>query len=146
MVEILPMWRKTLSNQSNGNMTCIYDLKQNVQWKWLSFTPDHFAFTHFEICVFSLCCWCCCFSSHSTIFHSYGYANTNGEDLCSALMAIKHWGFCSASQVLWHGASVYNGHIRGPVTLAQVNKQTNKRTNEQKTNIEVIKWCWGHKS
>ena len=38
-------------------------------------------------------------------------------DLCSALMAIEQWGFFSVSHLLWHGASVYNGHLRGPVTL-----------------------------
>ena len=37
--------------------------------------------------------------------------------LCSALMAIEQWGFFSVPFLLWHGASVYNGHLRGPVTL-----------------------------
>ena len=36
-------------------------------------------------------------------------------DLCSALMVIEQWGFISAP--LWHGASVYNGYLWGPVTL-----------------------------
>ena len=35
-------------------------------------------------------------------------------DLCSALMAIEHWGFFNVQHLLWHGASVYNGHLRGP--------------------------------
>ena len=35
-------------------------------------------------------------------------------DLCSASWPLK---FFSVSQLLWHGASVYNGHIRGHVTL-----------------------------
>ena len=38
-------------------------------------------------------------------------------DLCSALIAIERWGFFSIPHLLWHGASVYNGHLRGPVTL-----------------------------
>ena len=38
--------------------------------------------------------------------------------LCSAFLAIDQWGFFSVSHLLWHGASVYNGHLRGPVTLA----------------------------
>ena len=38
-------------------------------------------------------------------------------DLCSALMAIEQWGFFSVPDVLWHGATVYNGHIPGPVTI-----------------------------
>ena len=39
-------------------------------------------------------------------------------DLCSALLAIEQWGFFSVSHLLWHGASVYNGHLQWPVTLA----------------------------
>ena len=38
-------------------------------------------------------------------------------DLCSALMAIKQWGHFSVPQLLWHVTSVYNGHLRGPITL-----------------------------
>ena len=38
-------------------------------------------------------------------------------DLCSALVAIGHSGFFSVPHLLWHGASVYNGHLRGPLTL-----------------------------
>ena len=40
-------------------------------------------------------------------------------DLCSALMTIEQWGFFSVSYLLWHGASVYNGHIH-PVTLTTI--------------------------
>ena len=38
-------------------------------------------------------------------------------DLCSALTAIEQWGFFS---VLWHGASVYNGHLWGLVTITPI--------------------------
>ena len=38
-------------------------------------------------------------------------------DLYLVLMVIKQWGFFNVPHLLWHGASVYNGHIRGPVTL-----------------------------
>ena len=41
-------------------------------------------------------------------------------DLCSALMAIEHLGFLSVSHLLWHWTSVYDGNIRGPVTLASI--------------------------
>ena len=41
-------------------------------------------------------------------------------DLCSALMALGQWGFFSVPHLLWHGASVYNGHLRGPVTLTPI--------------------------
>ena len=35
----------------------------------------------------------------------------------SALMAIEQWELFSVLHPLWHGASVYNGKLRGPVTL-----------------------------
>ena len=41
-------------------------------------------------------------------------------DLCSALMAIEQWGFFNVPHLLRHGASVCNGHLRGPVTLTPV--------------------------
>ena len=41
-------------------------------------------------------------------------------DLCSALMAIEQWGFFNVPHQLWYGASVYNGHLRGPVTLTPI--------------------------
>ena len=43
--------------------------------------------------------------------HHYRWRASN-FDLCSALMA-----FFSVPHLLWHGASVYNGHFRGPVTF-----------------------------
>ena len=49
--------------------------------------------------------------------HHYGWRSSN-FDLCSALMAIDQWGFFSVPHLLWHGASVFNGRLRGPVTLA----------------------------
>ena len=33
---------------------------------------------------------------------------------------IKQWGFFSVPQLLWHGTFVYNGHLRGPVTLTRI--------------------------
>ena len=41
-------------------------------------------------------------------------------DLCSALMAIEQSGFFSVPHLLWHWASVYNGQLRGPVTLTPI--------------------------
>ena len=38
-------------------------------------------------------------------------------DLCSALMAIEQWGFFNVPHPLRHGPTVYNGHLRGSVTL-----------------------------
>ena len=44
-------------------------------------------------------------------------------DLCSALMAIQQWGFFCVSHLLWHGASVYNCHLRRIVTLTPTAKR-----------------------
>ena len=41
-------------------------------------------------------------------------------DLSSALNAIEQWGFFTMPHLLWHGPTVYNGHLRGPVTLTPV--------------------------
>ena len=47
--------------------------------------------------------------------HHYRWRAAN-FDLCLELMAIEQWGFFSVPHLLWHGAFVYNGHLRGPVT------------------------------
>ena len=36
------------------------------------------------------------------------------------LMAIDHLGFFIVAYLLWHGAFVYNGHLRGPLTLTPI--------------------------
>ena len=41
-------------------------------------------------------------------------------ELCLALMAIEQWGFFNVPHLLRHGSTVYNGHLRGPVTLTPV--------------------------
>ena len=41
-------------------------------------------------------------------------------DLDSALMALEHWGLFGVPHLLWLGTSVYNGHLREPLTLAPV--------------------------
>ena len=46
----------------------------------------------------------------------YHWRATN-FDLCSALIAIEQRGFFSVPHLLWNGASVYNDHLWGPVTL-----------------------------
>ena len=35
-------------------------------------------------------------------------------------MAVEQWGFFSVPHLLGHGTSVYNGHLRGPVTFTPV--------------------------
>ena len=64
----------------------------------------------------------CGFSSYFRIFHSYGDitiagAGASNFDQCSTLMAIEQWGFFSVPHLLWHGTSVYNGHLREHVNL-----------------------------
>ena len=44
-------------------------------------------------------------------------------NLYSAIMAIEQWKFISIPHLLWHGASVYNAHLRGPVTLKPVDER-----------------------
>ena len=51
--------------------------------------------------------------------HHCGWRAAN-FDLCSALMFIEQWGFFSVPHQLWLDASVYNGHLRGPVTLTPI--------------------------
>ena len=64
-------------------------------------------------------------TSHSRIFsliwrrHHYRWGIANVH-LYSAHMAIKQWGFFSVPDLLWHRTSVYNGHLRGPVTLTPI--------------------------
>ena len=41
-------------------------------------------------------------------------------DLYSAHMGIEKWGFFSVPYLLWHGTSVYNSDLRGPVTLTLI--------------------------
>ena len=41
-------------------------------------------------------------------------------DLYSALMTIMISGFFNVQRLLWQGPTVYNGHLRGPVTLTPV--------------------------
>ena len=72
--------------------------------------------------VFFVCLW---FFVPLNIFtlkwrlHNYWWRAAN-FDLCSALMAIEQWGFLSVPHLLWHRASVYNGHLGGPLTLIHI--------------------------
>ena len=48
--------------------------------------------------------------------HHYRWRTTN-FDLNSKLMAIKQWGFLNVPHLLWHGPTLYDGHILRPLTL-----------------------------
>ena len=63
------------------------------------------------------------FSSHSRIFlvlrRHHGRWRAANFDLYSVLMAIKQWCFFNMPHLLWHGASVYNGHLRDTHTYCR---------------------------
>ena len=83
------------------------------------------------------------FSSYSRIFHSYGDSplplKAANFDLCSALMAIEQLGFFSVPHLLWHGASVFNSHVHGPVTLTLIAKHL-----AVELSLPVFKTCVCH--
>ena len=76
------------------------------------------------------CCWglfCLGFFCPTRI-HSYWVVTITGEELqileiCSALMAIEQSGFFSVPHLLRQGSSVYNGNIRGSVTLTLISER-----------------------
>ena len=35
-------------------------------------------------------------------------------------MAIEQWGFFNVPHLLWHGPTLFNGHLRGPVTITPI--------------------------
>ena len=68
-----------------------------------------------------VCLFVWSFSSHSKIFTHMETSPLPMKsckfDLCSALMAIEQWELFNVPHLLRHGPSVYNGHLRGAVTL-----------------------------
>ena len=77
------------------------------------------------MCLF-VCFWGCIvqLDNFSLIWrrHHFRWKTTN-VDLCSAHMAIEQGGFFSVPRLLWHWVSIYNGHLRGPVTLTFIAKR-----------------------
>ena len=61
-------------------------------------------------------------SANSRILHSYGDFTIADEGLQILTFArhIEQWGFFNVPHRLRHGPTVYNGHLRGPVTLTPV--------------------------
>ena len=63
------------------------------------------------------------FSSHLKNVHSYGDVTFDDKGLQILTYARHSWPLSSKGSlkwhtyILWHGTSVYNGHLRGPVTL-----------------------------
>ena len=90
----------------------------------------------------------------SLIWRRHFWWRASNFDLCSALMAIEQWGFFRVPRLLWHGASVYNGHLRGPVTLSPIETHFNVITkfyskninrNVEKTPIESTRFLYTKK-
>ena len=52
--------------------------------------------------------------------HHCRWMFANVDLWCLAPMAIEQWGFSNVPQSLQHGPTVYNVHLRGPVTLTSV--------------------------
>ena len=49
----------------------------------------------------------------SLIWRRYHYRwRTANFDLCLAVMAIEQWGFFNMPHPLWHGPTLYTGHLR----------------------------------
>lgn len=78
------------------------------KWKWLYWNNNKSLF---------YCLFVWSFSAHSRIFHSFGNVTTANFDLCSAFVAIEQVRFFRVPHIQWHGASVYKGYLRGPLTL-----------------------------
>ena len=72
------------------------------------------------VCLFVCFFLFVCLSSHSKIFLTYGDVTITGEGLRILTVAVAQWGFFSVSHLLWHGASVYNGHLQVPLTLITI--------------------------
>ena len=116
-VTFLICYALVLSHKSQ-TLTRIYTLKC-----WNSFLFCSFTTQRSELSLNKFVCLFGGFSSHSRIFHLYGDVTIAGEGL-QVLTYVRHswsfqqWGFFSVPHLLWHGASVYNGHLPGPVTLS----------------------------
>ena len=61
--------------------------------------------------------------SHSRIFHSYGDVTIDGEGLQIFTYALHSWPSSREPSLLWHGTFVYNGYLRGPVTLTPISER-----------------------
>ena len=75
--------------------------------------------------LYSFVCVCTC-SSHLRKFYSFGDFTIIGEELHILTYTPHSWPWSIEGSLTyvphlpWHGASVYNGHLRGPVTLTPV--------------------------
>ena len=92
-------------------------------WKWKKSRYISIGCLNSAALLILFVCWG--FSFRSTAFLSLGYVTTPGEGLQIFIYARNSWalsseGFFCLSHLLWHGTSVYNGHLQGPVTLTPI--------------------------
>ena len=88
-----------------------------------------------------VCLFVLSLSSHSSIFHSFGDITIAGEGLQILTYARHLWplrGLFSLPHLQWHGASVYNGHLQGPVTLC---RGWNSNTNPSACRANALTHC-----
>ena len=80
------------------------------------------------------------FENFSLIWRRRHYRRRAAFYVYSALMAIEQWGFFNMTHLLWHGTSVYDGHLRGPDTFTTVAEHL---TVEQALPVETTWVCRG---
>jgi hypothetical protein len=68
------------------------------------------------VCLFGFFFFVYCFTSHSRIFHLYGWRTANLV-LCSTLRTFEQGGIFIAPYLLWHGASIFPVFIWRPTHL-----------------------------
>ena len=120
----LPLKASTISavfitwSPNSSSFPCVIEFNCHVQKSRKSRKPrkeskeQHLFYLYFQCIFLSI------FSKSPSRYH-YRWRASN-FDLCSALMTIEQWGFFSVPHLVWYGTSVYNGHLRGPVTLTPI--------------------------
>ena len=115
------LYVKSISQWNINSWSLFCDLIEYMYLSWLVgyWCPLVRSYTHY-VCLFALG-FIVPIENFSLIWrcHHYRWRAAN-FDIRSTCMAIEQWGFFSVPHLLWHGASVYDGHIRGPVTLKPI--------------------------
>ena len=108
------------SHASGSMMSMLYMLAWlgiSVQWILSSHLMNTFLEAHrFDVCLFVI------FRPTREFFTHLETSPLpmKGYKFRPILMAVEHWGFFKVPRLLWHGPVLYNGHLRGPVTLTPV--------------------------
>ena len=89
-----------------------------IQWPFSQLNGRHISVTFQTIFYFVCVDFIVQFENFSLLWkrHHCRWRAAN-LDLCSALMALEQWEFFNVPHQLWHGPTLYDGHLRGPVTL-----------------------------